>query len=1360
MKNKITFGSLILLVLTVTGIIWINTGVQSQMDFYLKMSNDELNQLPKYDRPDLADLHNFEMTKDPSLGYPPSERIFKAYDETKRMISTRREIKDTWVERGPNNFGGRSRAIFFDPNDPFSHKVWSAGVAGGLWYNEDITSAYSEWQPVNDFFGNIAISAMAFDPIATKVMYFGTGEGWGNADAVRGNGIWKSEDGGETWDQLASTTDERFYYVQKLAVTNQSTLLAATRHSAGILRSEDGGETWEEVVSESRGADIEIAGDIIYASTGVGIVGSMWKSTDDGKTWVEITPADGLNRMEIGVHPNHPNTVYVVAAQGGDIGGFYKSENAGASWSNVAIPKYYEQGGCEQGDQDFARGQAWYDLIIAVNPVNKNELIVGGIDLYKSETGGKSWGLISYWTGECDNYVHADQHNFIFRPGYPNEGFATTDGGVYYTKDFFTPLSEGGPSFEARNHGFNIAQYYSCAMANEIGSDYFLAGAQDNGSHQFFNPGINSVNEITGGDGAFCFIDQDNPNFQITSYVYNSYNITLNNWESFDVVRAGSSVGRFINPADYNSNTNTMFAAGNEDQIVRYVLTEDTDIESEVLDIDINEERISALAHSKYDDDVMFVGTGNGSIYKLTEINGAIGAELISTDVIEEDIYISSIAVGTDIDHLLITASNYGVTSVYESTDGGANWVTKEGNLPDMPVRWALFNPNDYSEVLLATELGVWMTNDISSEDVSWNPLNSGLANVRCDMLKYREADGLVAVATHGRGLFTSDIFATTEYSNFISPSVAYQGQEIQFTNASMRASSFSWDFGDANMSQDSNPLHTFDQPGTYDIKLTINGDEALAKVKQLQILPYREVTYGLTDGGDFETNLEDFYPVTINGTGFELGKSEVRDKDGTNSGDNAWVTGLDDETYEAFTEAYLYTPIFNFIKSGAYEISFATKYRIEDEWEGFTLEYSLDFGRSWFKLESNVETDQWYNQTALSEAVAWTPGESFFSGKTDGFEIKNVTFDILSNNEAVAFRFVFKSDPGTEFAGIAIDDFVISAPDISTEEVLFESTSSTICEGEIITLVNKSQGNIDTYLWEFGSGAVPSTATGFGPHKVIFMKSGSVEVKLTGYAGNDVLVYSDNFEINTLATDIEVDQDNFSACAQDDITVNIASSEDGTNYSMIDVITTDTVAQGTGNGSSLAMTALSLQPGLHEYRIIGERNGCFIQLSPFITARVKENPAVVIIDLGGGKITVSPGDAYQWYLDGVAIEGATTKDYSPTQSGVYTAHVSFGDCISISDEYILGVLSSEVSDNRLSIYPNPANTYFEIKSSNLGDIQFVEVFDNRGAFVTSKTSIDSDHFQMKCESWERGVYFVKTHLKDGSFKTQRIILK
>jgi len=117
----------------------------------------------------------------------------------------------------------------------------------------------------------------------------------------------------------------------------------------------------------------------------------------------------------------------------------------------------------------------------------------------------------------------------------------------------------------------------------------------------------------------------------------------------------------------------------------------------------------------------------------------------------------SCVAVGESEDDLLVVFSNYGVSSVWLTKDGGETWLEKEGNLPDMPIRWAVFHPENNGQALLATEIGVWATKTLNAVEPEWAPAVDGLANVRVDMLRLRKSDNTVLAATHGRGLFYAE---------------------------------------------------------------------------------------------------------------------------------------------------------------------------------------------------------------------------------------------------------------------------------------------------------------------------------------------------------------------------------------------------------------------------------------------------------------------------------------------------------------------------------------------------------------------------------------------------------------------------
>jgi photosystem II stability/assembly factor-like uncharacterized protein len=715
-----------------------------------------LKEIPKYDRPDLAAEFEYIKTVDPSLGYVPRERLIEAQEYAKYLLSQKAQIPNvTWQERGPNNVGGRTRALMFDPNDTETKKVWAGSVSGGLWYNNDITDASSSWQNVDDFWANISISFITYDPNSTNTFYVGTGEGW-SAKMQRGAGIWKSTDAGASWNQLSSTIDSNFYYTQKIVITSTSRIVAA--ENGGLYISDDDGASWTQKMPNYF-SDVEIAanGDI-YAGEGKSYeTGHIYKSTDNGDSWTDISPGTGSpERIELACAPSNANVVYAVASNGGNIEWMKKTTNAGTDWESLTIPDYLDQG-CNPSGDDFARGQAWYDLIMIVHPTDEDYVLAGGIDIHRTTDGGTNWESISYWTGACATYVHADQHAMVYRPGYNNEAIFGTDGGIFYCDD----VGDNGNNFVSRNHDYNVTQYYACAAKNEPASNYFLAGAQDNGSQRFTQVGINTTTDASGGDGAFCFIDQDNPDIQITSYVYNYRYISTDGGGSFNTLTTDYS-GSFICPADYDSQTNILYSSYEDDQLM--ISDIGTSNYGTIEDIDsLGSNSASNIKVSPYTNNTIFVGTYGGEMYKISNANTSPVSVNIDINSYLPDGYISGIDIGESENHLLITYSNYGVTSVWETTDGGNTWIDKEGNLPDMPIRWCIFNPFDYNQALLATDVGVWSVDDLSSSSPLWEPTVSGLSNVRCDMLKYRDADDLIAVATYGRGLFTTDAFGSQD---------------------------------------------------------------------------------------------------------------------------------------------------------------------------------------------------------------------------------------------------------------------------------------------------------------------------------------------------------------------------------------------------------------------------------------------------------------------------------------------------------------------------------------------------------------------------------------------------------------------
>jgi len=717
-----------------------------------------LAQVQDEDSPEERIRHETKMTIDPALGRVPFERLVQEREKLHKGLQDK-TIKTAivglnWYERGPNNIGGRTRALMFDPNDATKKRVFAGGVGGGLWYNNDITSGVSSWTKIDDFWANIAVSSIAYDPSNTQIMYVGTGEGWYNADSQKGAGVYKTTNGGTTWSLIASTTTgganaSAFQYTQKIIVNSFGEVFAATQ--LGVLKSINGGTTWS--VSQAGTnfvSDLEIGTDgVIYAAFGRGASSSrIYKSTDRGVSWTNISPETTQKRVEIALATSTSGTSQIVYAMAdanpsaNSPAWIKKSTDAGETWTNVT-------------NTAILGTQGWYDMILAVHPTNPDLVIAGGNVIGRTIDGGITWTLQDYGT------PHPDQHVVMFRQngGNYNEVVIGNDGGVIYSSDY-GDAADASPSFSTRNTGYNVTQFYGISMKNVAGDGYIVGGTQDNNTLRI-NSAENIIGDgtnVNGGDGITSFVDQDDPTIAIVSAQYGSYrkmNTTTN-----ALTYLGITSTQFITSADYDSQNNIFYSDYTNGTAIWKVRSVNTTpvATSYTTTIPAGSTFIRAgtTAHT------IFVGTNNGQIHKIVNF-GEVGQAktVIGQSPAINGGSVSSISIGASENELLLTLSNYGIKSVYYTNDGGTTWTSKDETtygLPDVPVRYGIFNPLDRKQVLLATELGVWSSTDITAVNPGWGITNTGLANVSCYQMVVRSADNTVAVATHGRGIFTTKL--------------------------------------------------------------------------------------------------------------------------------------------------------------------------------------------------------------------------------------------------------------------------------------------------------------------------------------------------------------------------------------------------------------------------------------------------------------------------------------------------------------------------------------------------------------------------------------------------------------------------
>ncbi len=818
--------------------------------------------------------HEINMTKDPALGYVPKDRLINAYNERQQRIVNMADRAPlfTWVERGPNSdavgasngntrpgngkTSGRVRAIWEDLSDATGKTVWVGGIDGGLWKTNDITVTTPTWNVINDYFGNLAVASICQDPTDFNIMYFGTGEKATNADAVRGAGLWRSTDHGVNWSLMVGT--ENFWNVSKVVCDAAGNLYVGCNsrsNNQGIQRNTKSTGVWTNITPtglDPRVPDLELSSTgrlhIVcgYFDTPAGSAG--YRYTDNPATvtstgWtsaaVSFTPVNINVTLE-----SNGNTLYALPSNTSyQVPTIYKSTNGGANWAATTTTP------------SFTSGQAWYCMAVAIDPNNANNVIVGSLDCYKTTNGGTSWTKISEWVGTTGQYVHADQQIITWRSN--NQVLFGSDGGVHYS-------ANGGTTITDKNTGLRIKQFY--AVANHpTSTNYFLAGAQDNGVHQLSSAGLGNSVEVTGGDGAFVHIDQNQGQYQWGSYVYNQYRRSTNSGSTWSSVNYSSTAGRFINPTDYDDVNNIMYCSGVQNAFVRWSNPQTGSTFTSVSMTGLNTGTVSAVKVSPYTNHTVFFAGGRTSVLptliRATNANATpTFTNIISTAMQVTSANISCVELGTTNNNIIVAFSNYGVNNLWVTSDGGTNWTAIDGNLPDMPVRWAMFYPGDNTKAIIATETGVWQTELINGASTIWDP-ETGFPNVRTDMLQYRSSDGLLSAATHGRGLFTTIIGAAPScgtVSGLVSSAITTTSATISWSALSgannydvdyKLASSGTWINAATATTSLSVNLSGLTQSSLYDWRVRANCTGATGAYAQAQFTSASPATCGTVSG-------------------------------------------------------------------------------------------------------------------------------------------------------------------------------------------------------------------------------------------------------------------------------------------------------------------------------------------------------------------------------------------------------------------------------------------------------------------------------------------------------------------------------
>jgi photosystem II stability/assembly factor-like uncharacterized protein len=670
---------------------------------------------------------------------------------------------------GPTNIGGRISDIEFNPQDP--NIIYAGAATGGVFKSLDMGNS---WFPIFDEQANLTIGDIAVDPVNSNTVYVGTGEANGGHNNFPGGGVYKSTDGGATWQFLGLENTISIGRIIIDSANPQRVFVAAVgsyfapNPERGIYRSDNGGLSWELklFISDSTGA-IDV---VIDPNNPSRLMAAMWervrrpndvhlygrtsglyRSFNGGDNWEYLDPANGIpdpqstnvGRIGLAISQSNPDTVYAVYTNGSTYIGLYRSTDFGSSWTDADPNKAANPG---------FDGFSWYFGQVRIHPLNPDIVFLLDVSFMRSTTGGATWPIM-YGYGSSQPNLHVDHHALAFHPDNPDYIVEGNDGGINISAD-------GGVTW-SKVADLPVTQFY------EIGLDYnnpqrLYGGTQDNGTMRTLTGALDDWNIIYGGDGFYVIVDPTNPNIIYAEYQFGGLGKSTNGGFSFSPARNGINQQEPTNwstPVVMDPNNHLTLYYGTD----RVYRTTNGAVSWAAISPDLTDAipgsrlgTVTTIAVSPIDSSVIWAGTDDSHVWISTDW----GANW--TDVSQSLPYRWATRVVPDPqDRNIAYVTFSGIKwvdpqpHVFWTQDQGQNWTDISSNLPDAPVNAFAVDPFNTDYLFVGTDLGAYMS---SNGGIIWKYLSLNLPMVSVYDMKIHPTAHYLAIGTHARSMYKMDL--------------------------------------------------------------------------------------------------------------------------------------------------------------------------------------------------------------------------------------------------------------------------------------------------------------------------------------------------------------------------------------------------------------------------------------------------------------------------------------------------------------------------------------------------------------------------------------------------------------------------